>query len=568
MALGNCAKVVEILERSDGAWVRSFGSALLGFGDNLFATIELPNAYIRHRCLLETGRLPEARAGFDKLLETPQVAQFGEIYWLTLFDRGRIAQAEGDPRAALDFFRKAIETIERQRASINSEASKIGFVGDKQAVYERVVSLLVDAGDAAAAFEYVERSKARALVDMLATRQEFATPGLDAEQGRLILARLDEADRASRSPQIAQGAVDGVRTLQVARQDVQAAAPELSSLVTVTSVPAAELQRLLTEGEALVEYYYAGKQLYAFVATREKLQVVRLEMGGLVEDIERLRREIESLGTDWEKPARQLHARLWAPLEAATRGKSVTVVPHGALHYLPFSTLVAADGSLLIERQALRLLPSASVLKYLKPKVAGTKGLLLALGNPDLDDPKMDLKFAEAEALAVAQMFPESRLLLRREASKSNFMKAGSLFSRIHFASHGKFVASDPLSSGLLLAKGDAAEGMLTVGELYSMNLAADLVTLSACETGLGSIGNGDDVVGLTRGFLYAGARSIVASLWSVDDRATGLLMRAFYANLATLPKDRALIAAQVELRREFAHPFFWAAFHLTGRAD
>ena len=159
-------------------------------------------------------------------------------------------------------------------------------------------------------------------------------------------------------------------------------------------------------------------------------------------------------------------------------------------------------------------------------------------------------------------------MLVRKDASETNFKAAGAVFSRIHFATHGKFQAEDPLNSGLFLAKDASNDGLLTVGELYSMRLDADLITLSACETGLGKVANGDDVVGLTRGFLYAGSRSIVASLWSVDDKATAELMEAFYSNLAKMPKQQALREAQLRTRQDFPHPFFWAAFQLTGRAD
>jgi CHAT domain-containing protein len=100
------------------------------------------------------------------------------------------------------------------------------------------------------------------------------------------------------------------------------------------------------------------------------------------------------------------------------------------------------------------------------------------------------------------------------------------------------------------------------------MTLNADLVTLSACETGLGKVANGDDVVGLSCGFLYAGSRSIVASLWSVDGQATAALMQAFYMKLSTMNKREALRQAQIKARESFPHPFYWAAFQLTGRAD
>jgi CHAT domain-containing protein len=165
-------------------------------------------------------------------------------------------------------------------------------------------------------------------------------------------------------------------------------------------------------------------------------------------------------------------------------------------------------------------------------------------------------------------MFTDSRALVRAEASKSAVTELGNGFSILHFATHGKFDADAPLSSGLYLAKGNEASGVLTVSDLYSLRWDVDLVTLSACETGLGKIANGDDVIGLTRGFLYAGARSIVASLWEVDDRATAQLMESFYRNLATHDKREALRLAQIETRQQFPEPWFWAAFNILGRAD
>ena len=152
--------------------------------------------------------------------------------------------------------------------------------------------------------------------------------------------------------------------------------------------------------------------------------------------------------------------------------------------------------------------------------------------------------------------------------AKSAFKRYGEGFRYLHIASHGTFNADSPLTSALLLAKDAENDGTLTVGELYSMRLNADLVTLSACETGLGKIANGDDVVGLTRGFLYAGSRSIVASLWKVDDEATAYLMTRFYGALKGTSKREALRLAQLETRKKYPHPYYWAAFQLTGEAN
>ena len=295
---------------------------------------------------------------------------------------------------------------------------------------------------------------------------------------------------------------------------------------------------------------------------------MKLDQVGLEGEVQTLRAAVEQSGSEaWQAVAGRLHARLWQPLEPLLGGASrVLIVAHGTLHYLPFAVLRGADGKLLVERYGLRFLPGASVLKFLRPSATGAS--LLALGNPDLGDARLDLNFAGEEARAVSGLFPDARLLLRQEASETNFRKAAGSFRRIHVASHGSFRADAPLASGLYLARDAENDGLLTVGELYDLSLSADLVTLSACETGLGKVVNGDDIVGLNRGFLYAGARSVVASLWSVEDQATSRLMQAFYRNLGKLDKVEALRQAQLSTRTAFPHPFYWAAFQLTGRAD
>jgi CHAT domain-containing protein len=539
-------------------------------GDSTTTVIEMPRIIMRGKALAETGKREEAKAAFDEALASARVEDMGDLYWVALFERGRIAEAEKQLEQAAAYYRRAVEVVELQRSSINTEASKIGFVGDKQSLYARLVGILVTQGKAAEAFEYVERSKSRALVDMLSAKKNFSVEGADPEKTKQLLEQLDSIDLSapvSDSPTDPNAA--GVRKLVATRRELRSTAPEFSSLVTVSSVPLEELQSLLGEDEQLVEYYYQGDDLYAFVLGRSGLQALKLDGAGLANQVGKFRNAIELAGSSlWKAPAKALYERLWKPVEGTLTAKNIVVVGHGALHYLPFAALQDANGNFLVDRYGLRFLPSAGVLKYLRRPWQGKPDHLLALGNPDLDDPKLDLKYAQDEARALAGLFPDSRLLVRKEATESSFKKAGAAFSRLHFATHGKFEPDDPLSSGLYLTKDADNDGVLTAGELYSMSLDADLVTLSACETGLGKVANGDDVVGLTRGFLYAGSRSIVASLWSVDDQATGALMKAFYTNLAGMNKEQALRQAQIKIREAYPHPFFWAAFELTGRGD
>lgn len=551
-----------------------FGSLAIGMadsiagmdaGESMFSYVEMPKEYLLYKTQFEIGEIPAAKAGFDKLLKDRRTRSNGEIYWLLLFDRGRIAAGEGDMATAVKLWREAVEIIEQQRSTINTEANKIGFAGDKQAVYGQLIGGLHATGQFAEAFEYLERSKSRALVDMLASKKDFAVATGDAEKIRELLAQAEKAEIAS----LAQGAETRSRGQGGGiAPALSAQAPELATLVTVGATPLAEIQAGLRPDETLVEYYYTADWLYAFVLDRDRLSVTRSEAGALEAEVRAWRSVLEDpAGTAHLPQAQALYRKLVTPILARLDRPRITFVAHGVLHYVPLAALHSGD-DYLVDRFTIRLLPSASVMKYLRSGAANYPAGALILGNPDLDDKSLDLAFAQEEAVAIARMVPQSRAFLRKEASEETLRKYGQGFRYLHFATHGEFIADNPLSSALLLAKGEQGDGLLTVGKLYSMRFDTDLVTLSACETGLGKIANGDDVVGLTRGFLYAGAATIVASLWKVDDQATSDLMRAFYANLSRSGKLDALRQAQLELKARRPQPFFWAPFQLLGSPD
>ncbi len=539
----------------------------LTVGTELMRVHALPRRFIHYKSNYELGRVPEAKEGYDKLLSQPQTQTNGEIYWLILFDRGRIAEGESSRQQAIGFYKKAIDVIEQQRSTINTEASRIGFVGDKQQVYHRLVAALVAEGQPAQAFEYVERAKARALVDLLASKQDFSAPaGAPSVQVAMLVKDWDQIEEDSRVP-VASSEESGrrrARGVQV-KANLRAVSPELASLVMVTETTSTAIQALLESDETLLEYYYQGDDLYTFVVMRDRIQGVKLNGANVAKEIEAFRKALEDPKSDRAgESSRTLYARLIQPVAAQIGTKRVLVVGHGVLHYLPFAAL--SDGAgYLVDRYSLRLLPSASVLQFLKGRQAQKSGSLLAFGNPDLGDPQYDLKFAQDEVQAIAKTFPQAKVLVRKEATKGAFRSLAPQFSYLHLATHGQFDPDAPLKSGLLLAKDAQGDGFLSLGDLYSLRLNADLVTLSACETGLGKVSNGDDVVGLTRGFLYAGSSSIVASLWEVDDRATSLLMTELYSNLKQTDKREALRRAQLTTKKQYPHPFYWAAFQLTG---
>ena len=571
MAVGDFAKSLEEIRKAEDKAFQAFTDMISGaalMGESIFVYERLPREFILAKSLYETGQVIEAKQRYDLLLQHSQTRDNGDIYWLILFDRGRIAAAEGDRSGAIDFYRRAIEVIEQQRSTINTETSKIGFVGDKQDVYSGLISTLFAAGRYAGAFEYVERAKARALVDLLAERQRFAPKERDPGEILEMLAQLASLEAETRvldASMTANQLAGRRRSVTEARQNIVSRAPELASLVTVSALSAADIQGLIGDDEALVDYFYQAGELFAFVVTRGAVRGVKLDSGDLSDTVAVFRDALAEYKSDSYRPvAREMYDRLIAPLAEMLGRPKLTIVPHGVLHYLPFNALHTGE-EFLIDRYAIRLLPSASVLKYLKGWDRPLAQEILVLGNPDLGDPKWDLKGTEAEALEIGRTWSGSTVLLRKNASETVVKKAGGHFRYLHIASHGKFHSDRPLDSGILLAADGENDGRLTVSELYDLELNADLVTLSACETGLGEVRNGDDIVGLTRGFLYAGARAIVASLWPVSDDATRDLMTRFYAKLQSVGKREGLRQAQIETRKKYPHPYFWAAFQITG---
>jgi CHAT domain-containing protein len=549
-------------------------AAVVGWGMRQFydsTAQDLPRLYILNKSLYETGAVLEAKAGYDDLLKHPRIGQLREIHWLILHDRARIAAMESQPDKAIEYLKSAIEIIEIQRSSIDTEAGRIGFVGDKQNAYKSLVLLLLAEGRNAEAFEYVERGKSRALVDLLASRSDLRVKAAQPERARSALSELAAAEVSLRhldSSTDTSAIVTRGASLVTAKRGLMETDPELASLTTVGALSVAQIQALLDERETVLEYYHRGEDLLVFVVTKTSVGAKALDGKDLSQRIHACRAAIADVqSTDHVRCTKELHQLLIAPIRSMISGDRLLVVPHGPLHYMPFAAL--NDGTVyMIDQFGIRLLPSASVLQFISVPHGGRREAMLLLGNPDLGKQALDLRFAQEEVKTISKGASAATVLLRKDASETRLKATGERYGVIHIAAHGLFDVDDPLGSALLLAPDGANDGRLTVAELYTLKLNADLVTLSACETALGRVANGDDVVGFTRGLLYAGTRSIVASLWSVEDRATRDLMVTFYGQLDHTDKANALRQAQLGLKRRQPHPFFWAAFQLVGSAD
>jgi CHAT domain-containing protein len=278
----------------------------------------------------------------------------------------------------------------------------------------------------------------------------------------------------------------------------------------------------------------------------------------------------------WLFPAASLSDTLIKPLQQKDLLEGVNhlyVVPHGILNYLPFALLPvssAADDRLVMEQFTLTYLPAAATLVRVFPNNKKSQSLLaLAPSNTRL-------RYALEEARSITKLYqPDSRLLAGSEATESAFREQAGGYGVLHLSTHGYFNLKNPLLSGLELEADDTNDGFLEVHEILGLSLDATLVTLSACETGMGSgyfneIPAGDEFVSLTRAFLLAGSRSVLATLWEVDDRSTVDLMEGFYNRLehsGGIDQATALAQIQRELRlsASYRHPFYWAPFVLVG---
>ncbi len=521
------------------------------------------------------GKDPSAEELFGQALKVAQKARIPFYVWQSYFHLGRMAFEKGGNETAIKHLQQAMEVIETLRSKIEYDAQKTSFMGDKRQVYETMAQALLKKGDARAAFEVAEKAKSRALVDLLSAKQVKSQTAAGVDPA--LLAReqeLFEQINALRD----QGGTKAEAQIEPLQREyktvldrIKQANPELVSLKSVELASALQVQGLLNDSTVLLEFFQTENSLIVWLVSKNAVEAQCLPLSR-----KELANKVKSLRIMMSKPKvpavykllSMLHASLMEPFAKVLEGKNLILVPDGPLHYLPFAALRDDQGKFLAERHAITLVPSANVLKYCVAKKKDGQKTLLAFGNPDLGSAKMDLPHAEAEAKSIAAKFPKAELYLRKDAKETTGKTAMGAFDIVHFACHGEMDPIRPLKSSLRLVPDSVNDGRLEAGEIFDMRLAAQLVVLSGCETGLGKIASGDEIIGLTRGFLYAGAPTVMASLWKVDDNATSVLMTTFYENLAAKGKAKALQEAQLKTMQAKKHPYYWASFFLVGDGE
>jgi len=541
------------------------------------------------------GRFAEALEHYAAGEDIAAAVGDPELGWRLAFGRGQALESLGRDEEAVAAYRRAVERIESVRAQLREERFRAGYIEDKYQPYVALVRLFLKLGRIGDAFAASERLRARAYLEML---NRGAPPILDDEwrrqetelRERIRRLQRSVAEETEKDPPRQRGEalelfnaeLDAAeRSYQELLDDLRRTVPTYGAVRTLVVPSVEDVQRRLPADTALVEYVLGKDSLFVLVLTSSSLKgkTVPVATADLDTRVGVLRKLLLRDGSaEWRRPAEGLRRLLIEPIEREgwLRGiDRLYLVPHGILHYLPFATLLhrteGARPRYLVEDYVLAYLPAAGTLLG-PPREPSARAKMLALAPSSAR-----LRHAQQEASTVSSLFGrESRALLGRGATESSFKRLAPGYDVLHLATHGTFNKRNPLFSGVELEADDADDGRLEVHELVGLRLNAGLVTLSACETALGSgyfvdVPVGDDFVGLTRAFLFAGSPSVLATLWEVDDRSTVHLMRGFYGRLHRADKATALAAVQraaLKGGRPHDHPYFWAPFVLVGRME
>jgi CHAT domain-containing protein/Tfp pilus assembly protein PilF len=573
---------------------------------------------------LDAGDLVLARERLERARSTQQrLAPGSQALAQTLWDLGRVAWKEQGPAAAEPLLREAVGAVEAQRQIVGEARARLHFAGRAARYYHELVLVRLELGQVESALETIERSRARTLIEILGQRsidwtrsvpQELHSRQLRLRRKREQLARsLNEASETTPSEQVE--AWRSELSLLDTEEDalaleIRGAVPEYSELVHPAPLRFAQIRQALEPGTALLAYSIGEERSAAIAMLRRQdgsselaSRVLELRWEDLAIRLDALRGVIGRCASgpcdaSWASGAAALYRDLLAPFEQEiSEAQRVLIVPDGPMHLLPFAVLGpdADAANALGVRRPISVISSITLFEQLRQRAAPERFELAwaGLGDPEVPEPETPARGDEYSVRSRLPLGPlpgardelgrirdrldgPARLLLGAEASERGVRDLPGSIAVLHFAGHAFLDARFPMSSGLVLsgprpgAAGSGSEdGVLEAWEvMQDLRLDSQLVVLSACDAGGGRLMGGEGLVGLTRAFLFAGARSLVVSLWAVSDVAAGRFMDSFYgALLQGGSKDQALCRARREAIRDprMAHPYFWSGFELVG---
>jgi CHAT domain-containing protein len=571
------------------------------------------------------NRIDDAIEYYSKALEIGTKHLLENILMESCLGLGQCYEIKGEYSSSISYYRRSIEAMENVWDRIPTEFYKIGFVRNKMHAYHRIIRILVSLysdnpsmTSLEEIFSFVERAKARAFLENIREtcgddnrgnnasfneRQEKISKTISLLYRKLMSYNLPVESKHQISNELEREEEKYIRL--VSETKTEARNKGLNIIEKICSISKIQNQ-IIDDQTAILEYFVEEKESYLICITRKTAKLYVLAGRSDLEKSLRAYIKLLSFRSNDNKVGVEAAIRIGKELIPFEKGglledtKALIVIPDGILHYLPFETLRASIGhgsGYLVEKLVISYCPSASSLFILKQKKTrnARQMALLAVGGPNYeitpinehDMTKRDvlsqlydgqgvrfssLPFSKKEVLEIGKLFDKSeRTILVGEKASEKAVKNLRLieYRLIHFACHGFLDEIIPFRSALVLSLNAQQEedGYLQMREIYGLTLNADLVVLSACQTGNGILERSEGPMGLARPFFYAGARSVVASLWSINDKTTVFFMKEFYRYLVKgyavgkalqLTKNRMLKSA-------WSHPFYWAGFILNG---
>ena len=523
-----------------------------------------------------------------KKIEAPALTQ--QTYFLA----GQIHSAMGDSQRAYESYQVSRQALEGLRGSLRGEELKIAFVKNRLEVFEHLVELCLKKGDAGSeqeAFGYIESAKSRALIERI-SRPMYTLAADDAGQSELVrtirslreelnwyynLIEREQLKPEERSPERIKNLEEKARNregdLLRALQELTPTEAESAGLYSSAALAIEKIQAAIPAGTTLLEYFQAGERILACLVTRDSLRIVPLTLASRTNNfLHKLQFQLSKfrLGADYlhtfrdqllrttQAHLKELYDELLAPIADDLSCDHLVVVPHAGLHYVPFHALW--DGQqYVLDKFSVSYAPSANLYALAQQRKVNPEGPALILGIPDEQAP-----FIAGEVDALRSVLSHAEVYMGKDASSEMLRSRGAASRLVHIASHGYFRPDNPMFSAIRLG-----DSFLNLFDLYQLRLPVDLVTLSGCATGLNVVAVGDELLGLARGLFHAGARSLMLSLWEVNDISTAKFMTSFYRELESgKDKSSALRSAALTLRDEYPHPFYWAPFLLIGASS
>jgi len=574
---------------------------------------------------LNLGNHGDSRNFFSKAIDSALKIGVNHILWESYFGLGQVYEDENNFCEALENYEKAAEVVEKIMNDIYLDTSKIGFARDKLEIYERIIHVLygLNCGSRSEAFEkdiffVIERARARAFLEILRESKvnirEKLKPGLKKKEEE-ISAKISTIHKILLDENLSVGKRKELLKLLRQRENeyglllskIKDEIPELAEIIAPEPFKLEQVQeRLLDEKTALLEFFMCDENSFLFLIKNDGYEMFILPSREEIQDSIRAYLKILTCPSKGSfkgaSAAKRLFKELLFPAmrDIPDSVENIIIVPDGILFYLPFETLIQSSkdkfNDYLIMKYKISYAPSSSSLIFLQEKIKRNdhpKDLLI-FGDPDYCSLKQNdvrgtvkilqefyqnqgfdfspLPHSKKEVRNISRYFLNDQcdVYLGDEAREDVVKKLPlEKYKIIHFACHGFLNERFPSRSALVMSLGNNAreDGFLQFSEICNLRLDADLVVLSACQTGKGRLEKGEGIIGFPRVFFLSGAKSVVSTLWKISDKPTSKFMNYFYRYLHSgYTKAQALRLAKIEMiKSKYFHPFYWAAFILNG---